>query len=66
MWQTIASFFVFIFLVVLYSAVLAYPIMLLWNALIPPLFGLSSLNLLQSFGLFLLARLVVGTTWQLA
>jgi len=35
-------------------------IMLLWNWLMPALFGLRQINFWQALGLFLLARLLVG------
>jgi hypothetical protein len=34
--------------------------MLLWNWLLPPLFGLPEVTLLQAFGLFALGRLLFG------
>lgn len=44
-------------------------VMLLWNWLIPSVFGLSEINLWQALGLFLLARIffgggVFGKHWQ--
>jgi len=35
-------------------------VMLLWNWLIPPIFGLISINYWQAAGLFVLARILVG------
>jgi hypothetical protein len=35
-------------------------IMLLWNWLLPPLFGLSTINYLQAVGLLVLARILFG------
>jgi hypothetical protein len=35
-------------------------VMLLWNWLLPPLFGLPAITLLQGFGLFMLGRLLFG------
>ena len=35
-------------------------VMLLWNWLLPPLFGLPEVTLLQAFGLFALGRLLFG------
>jgi hypothetical protein len=35
-------------------------VMLLWNWLLPPLFGLPQVTLLQGFGLFVLSRLLFG------
>ncbi|MDR2040324.1 MAG: hypothetical protein LBQ60_20605 [Bacteroidales bacterium] len=35
-------------------------IMLLWNALIPGIFGLTAINFWQALGLFILARILFG------
>ncbi len=35
-------------------------VMLLWNWVLPPLFGLPEITLLQAFGLFALSRLLFG------
>lgn len=35
-------------------------VMLLWNWLLPPLFGWPAITLLQGFGLFVLCRLLFG------
>lgn len=41
-------------------AALSVVIMLLWNELIPGIFGLSSINFWQALGLFLLTRILFG------
>lgn len=41
-------------------AALSGVIMLLWNLLIPDIFGLTTLNFWQALGLFVLARLLFG------
>ena len=41
-------------------AVFGAAVMLLWNALLPQLFGLPPINYLQAAGLLLLARLLFG------
>ncbi len=41
-------------------AVFAVGVMLLWNALMPQIFGLPQVNYLQAAGLLLLARLLFG------
>jgi hypothetical protein len=48
----IASLAVFLF---------AYVVMLLWNCLIPSIFGISSITFWQAAGLLLLSRLLFGT-----
>ncbi len=44
----------------LFSAIFALAVMMLWNWLMPQIFGLASLNYLQALGLLVLARLLVG------
>ncbi len=44
------------------SAILAYPMMLLWNWLMPIIFGLPELTFLQSFGFMILLRLLIPTS----
>jgi hypothetical protein len=41
-------------------AVFGVAVMLLWNALIPQIFGLPQLNYLQAAGLLILARVLFG------
>lgn len=41
-------------------AALTAAVMLLWNFLIPPIFGLATINFWQALGLFILARLLFG------
>ncbi|HOP65338.1 MAG TPA: hypothetical protein PK906_18310, partial [Spirochaetota bacterium] len=43
-----------------FAAIFAIAVKLLWNWLMPELFGLTSITFLQAFGLILLARLLVG------
>ena len=50
--------FGFIFGMILISSV---PFYLLWNWLIPPIFGLPKITLIQSFGLWLMMMLVRNT-----
>jgi hypothetical protein len=39
---------------------LSLAVMLLWNALLPSLFGFSAINYLQAIGLLLLSRILFG------
>ncbi len=39
---------------------IGYIVMLLWNALIPDLFGFKTITYLQALGLFLLSRILFG------
>ena len=41
-------------------AVLSWVVMLLWNALLPSLFGVRPLHYLQAVGLLVLSRLLLG------
>lgn len=43
------------------SAVLSVPTWGLWNWLVPELFGLPEISLVQTFGLLLLASCLVGS-----
>ena len=49
-----------VFLGLVIIAGLSVIIMLLWNMLIPVIFGMSAINLWQALGLFILARLFFG------
>ena len=42
-------------------AVFGVAVMLLWNALLPKIFGLPQLNYLQATGLLILARILFGS-----
>lgn len=42
------------------AALLGVVVMLLWNWLIPPIFGLAAIGYWQALGLFLLARILFG------
>jgi hypothetical protein len=40
------------------SLVIAYPLMLLWNGLIPAIFGLKTITFWDAFGLYILSNLL--------
>jgi len=42
------------------AAVLGYGVMFLWNALMPPIFGLKALHFWQAVGLLVLSRILFG------
>ncbi len=46
---------------VLFAFLFGYFVMLLWNWLMPALFGLAVINYWQAFGIIILARLIFGT-----
>ena len=49
-----------IIMMVFWSLVLAWPFQLLWNWLVPGIFGLGRITFIQAFGLKLLLALVFG------
>jgi len=57
-----AAFFVGILLIVAFSALLALPVMLLWDAVIPDIFGLKTITFMQAWGLSLLSGLLFKST----
>lgn len=51
--------FTFIVLMALFFAVLsAYPVMVLWNWLMPKIFGLTEITFWQAFGLLILTNVL--------
>ena len=44
----------------LWSLILAWPMQLLWNWLVPDIFGLRRITFIQAFGLKLLLGLMLG------
>ena len=49
-------------LVLIAICVLSIPLMLLWNWLMPELFGLPTINILQAVGLGALSHILFGNT----
>lgn len=49
-----------ILLLIVWSLILAWPLQLLWNWLVPSIFGLGNITFIQAFGLKLLLGLVFG------
>lgn len=47
---------------VVFGALFAIPVMLLWDALIPSLFGLGTITWLQAWGLLILCGLLFKNT----
>jgi hypothetical protein len=50
----------FAVLALIFLAVLSWVVMLLWNALLPGLFGIRPLHYLQAVGLLVLSRILFG------
>ena len=63
-YESILSFtavsMVAITMMVLWSLVLAWPVQLLWNWLVPGIFGLGRITFFQAFGLKVLFGLTLG------
>ena len=51
---------IFILIPITLLFALSYIVMLLWNMLIPVIFGLKAISYLQAIGLFLLSRILFG------
>ena len=49
-----------ILLLIVWFLILAWPFQLLWNWLVPTIFGLGKITFLQAFGLKLLLGLIFG------
>jgi len=47
---------------VILSLLMSYPVMLLWNGLLPALFGFKTVTWLQAWGLTWLCHLLFGRT----
>jgi hypothetical protein len=45
-------------LIAVIGVVIAYPLMLLWNGLIPAIFGLKTITFLEALGLYLLCGIL--------
>ena len=57
----IAISLVFILVLLIWSLVLAWPVQLLWNWVVPGIFGLGKITFFQAFGLKLLLGLTFGS-----
>ena len=49
---------VFILTLIVIGVILSIPTMLLWNWLIPPIFGLTTITFKQAFGLIILSSIL--------
>lgn len=49
-----------ILMLIVWSLIFAWPMQLLWNWLVPSIFGLGKISFLQAFGLKLLFGLTIG------
>ena len=60
--KTIESIATFLGLIAIVIVILGYPVMLLWNWLIPELFGLSEITFWQAIGLNILCTILFRPT----
>ena len=58
----IVDFFVSLVAGVALSFLIALPLMLLWNGLVPEIFGLKTISYWDAFGLYLLSNLLFKST----
>lgn len=58
----VSSIFSIVALVLALLAAFAVPVMVLWNAIMPDIFGLSRIGYFEAFGLLALSRLLFSTT----
>ena len=56
----IRTFFSILAMSIGFSILLTYPVMWLWNWLMPAIFGLKTLTFWQAFGLTMLANMIFG------
>lgn len=56
----IRAFIAILLMSVGFSFLLTYPVMWLWNWLMPAIFGLKTLTFWQTFGLTMLANMIFG------
>ena len=56
---SIGTFFVTTLLLALLAAIFCFPVMWLWNWLMPDIFGLTQITVFQAAGLFFLTGLLV-------
>ena len=59
--QFFLAFGIVISVSVAIGLVLAIPVFFLWNWLMPVIFGLTKISMLQAFGLCVLSRFLFGT-----
>lgn len=60
--EILIKFLGVIALIVIIAILLSFPIMWLWNWLMPVIFGLTKITVWQAFGLYLLCRFLFKST----
>jgi hypothetical protein len=61
----VESFLILTGLILLYTIIMGFPVMLLWNWLMPLIFGLKKISILQSIGLVLLSEILLKSSSNL-
>ena len=61
----VESFLILTGLILLYTLIMGFPVMLLWNWLMPLIFGLKKISILQSIGLVLLSEILLKSSSNL-
>ena len=56
--------FGFFMMAIVFAVAVGFVIMLLWNWLMPELFGLNTINYWQAVGLFILSKILFGGGWS--
>ena len=56
--EGIGNFVLGILLLILFCCIMAIPTWLLWNWLMPQIFGLPQINLLEAFGILILCKIL--------
>ncbi len=62
LYKTLGVIFVFIGMVVVIAVIAAFPVMWLWNWLMPDIFNLIEINFWQALGLALLSTILFKST----
>jgi hypothetical protein len=64
--EWIWGFFLGLLMLAVVSIILAFPVMLSWNLVIPRIFHLPDLNYLEALSFFILFKLVLGVGVQVS
>lgn len=60
----IIELIVAVIMILIIGALLAFFVMLLWNWLMPIIFGLKAITFFQAWGLFILCNLLFKAKWK--
>jgi len=61
--ETIKCVLILVITMLLVAVAFALPIMILWNWLMPAIFGLTKIEFFKAFGIALLSRLLFGKNY---